>query len=56
MHQSHSAAVASFLEELIVRRELADNFCYYDEAYDRLYPNKYSWCVQTLQAHADDPR
>ena len=54
--KSHSAAVDSFLEELIVRRELADNFCYYDPAYDDLYENKYDWCVQTLQAHADDKR
>ena len=56
-HRSrHSAAVASFLEELIVRRELADNFCYYDDAYDKLYENKYDWCKTTLQSHAADPR
>lgn len=56
-HRSrHSAAVASFLEELIVRRELADNFCYYDDAYDKLYENKYDWCKETLQSHAADPR
>eukprot|EP01043_Picozoa_sp_COSAG02_P020374 COSAG02_NODE_1004_length_15275_cov_11.955917_8_plen_326_part_00 len=52
----HSASVDSFLEELIVRRELADNFCYYDPAYDDLYTNKYDWCVQTLKAHAGDKR
>ena len=32
----HSSGVASFLEESIVRRELSDNFCYYQPKYDSL--------------------
>uniref|UniRef100_A0A8B9J603 CPD photolyase n=1 Tax=Astyanax mexicanus TaxID=7994 RepID=A0A8B9J603_ASTMX len=29
-------SVASFTEELVVRRELADNFCYYNKEYDSI--------------------
>lgn len=28
------AAVGSFIEELVVRRELTDNFCFYNKKYD----------------------
>lgn len=44
-----------FLEELIVRRELADNFCYYNPRYDTFqgFPE---WAKQTLDAHRGDPR
>lgn len=46
---------AAFLEELIVRRELADNFCYYCGDYDRFagFPD---WAKATLDAHRRDPR
>ena len=46
---------ASFLEELIVRRELACNFVYYTEDYDsyRCLPD---WARETLSEHADDER
>lgn len=27
-------SVASFIEELVVRRELTDNFCFYNKNYD----------------------
>lgn len=45
----------AFLEELIVRRELADNFCLHNDAYDSLdgFPG---WARQTLQRHRTDPR
>lgn len=45
----------SFLEELIVRRELADNFCYYEPSYDRTdgFP---AWARETLRSHRPDPR
>jgi deoxyribodipyrimidine photo-lyase len=44
-----------FLEELIVRRELADNFCYYNLQYDSFagFP---SWAQKTLDEHRRDPR
>jgi deoxyribodipyrimidine photo-lyase len=46
---------SEFLEELIVRRELADNFCYYNENYDKVagFP---AWAKATLAAHAGDLR
>jgi len=45
----------AFLEELIVRRELADNFCLYNEHYDSVegFP---AWARQTLNEHRHDPR
>lgn len=45
----------AFLEQLIIRRELAMNFVYYQEHYDSpaCLP---SWTVRTLQQHAHDPR
>lgn len=45
----------SFLEELIVRRELSDNFCHYNKNYDSLesFPR---WASETLAEHSDDPR
>ena len=46
---------ASFLEELIVRRELAHNHCWYEPAYDR-YDGVPAWARKTLAEHAGDPR
>jgi deoxyribodipyrimidine photo-lyase len=46
---------ASFLEELIVRRELAHNHCWYEPAYDR-YEGVPAWARKTLAEHAGDPR
>lgn len=48
-------AVQAFLEQLIVRRELADNWCLYNAHYDDAagFPD---WARRTLAAHAEDPR
>lgn len=45
----------AFLEELIVRRELADNFCLYQPLYDRFagFP---AWAQKTLNDRRADPR
>ncbi len=45
----------AFLEELVVRRELSDNFCYYNRSYDTVeaFPD---WARKTLDAHREDPR
>jgi deoxyribodipyrimidine photo-lyase len=45
----------SFLEELIIRRELADNFCFYSAAYDTVegFPE---WAKKTLHEHRKDKR
>ncbi len=46
---------SSFLEELVVRRELADNFCYYNDHCDQFdgFPN---WAKETLREHQKDRR
>jgi deoxyribodipyrimidine photo-lyase len=50
-----SDARKAFLEELIVRRELADNFCFNNPRYDRVdgFP---AWAQATLDRHRRDPR
>lgn len=48
-------AVDVFLEELIVRRELADNFCFYQPHYDSL-EGAWEWARKTLMDHASDKR
>ncbi len=45
----------SFLEELIVRRELAINFVNYNKDYDS-FECLPEWCRKTLGEHASDPR
>lgn len=45
----------SFLEELIVRRELSDNYCFYNPHYDN--PEGFpDWAKKTLAEHANDKR
>ncbi|MBP6331823.1 MAG: deoxyribodipyrimidine photo-lyase [Aminivibrio sp.] len=44
-----------FLEELVVRRELADNFCLY-EADAGTYNGLPEWARKTLDNHRNDPR
>jgi deoxyribodipyrimidine photo-lyase len=46
---------APFLEELIVRRELSDNFCFYNEDYDTVkgFP---PWSLKTQREHANDEK
>ena len=46
---------AAFLEELIVRRELAMNFVAFTEDYDR-FASLPDWAKKTMREHADDPR
>jgi deoxyribodipyrimidine photo-lyase len=49
------SAREAFLEQLIVRRELSDNFCCYNKYYDstRGFPD---WARRTLDEHRSDPR
>lgn len=49
------AARTAYLEELIVRRELAINFVKHNPNYDRL-EGCHSWAVETLTRHAGDER
>jgi deoxyribodipyrimidine photo-lyase len=45
----------AFLEELIIRRELADNFCFYNTNYTNVegFP---AWAKKTLNEHRNDRR
>ncbi|MBN1492657.1 MAG: deoxyribodipyrimidine photo-lyase [Candidatus Omnitrophica bacterium] len=45
----------AFLEELIVRRELSDNFCYYNSKYDS-FEGLPHWAQKTINDHRQDVR
>ena len=53
--KTNHTSKAAFLEELIVRRELSDNWCFYNQNYDNL-KNIPNWAQKTLDQHAKDPR
>ncbi|CAE8644943.1 unnamed protein product [Polarella glacialis] len=44
-----------FVEEAVVRRELADNFCFYNKHYDSL-KGAAEWAAKSLQKHSKDKR
>tara|TARA_Y100000590_G_scaffold171945_1_gene196649 strand:+ start:1134 stop:2402 length:1269 start_codon:yes stop_codon:yes gene_type:complete len=45
----------AFLEQLIVRRELSDNFCEYEENYDQ-FEGFHLWAQESLNDHRNDER
>jgi deoxyribodipyrimidine photolyase len=49
------AAVDGFLEEMIIRRELADNFCFYEPNYDNIKCAA-PWAMESLNKHRHDKR
>jgi len=55
VEETESPGREAFLEELIVRRELAANFVYYNSKYDSIdcLPD---WCTKTLGEHEGDQR
>jgi len=53
--KSYSESVASFVEEAVVRRELSDNFCYYNKNYDNV-KGATDWAQKTLNDHKNDKR
>ncbi|GCE27255.1 deoxyribodipyrimidine photo-lyase [Dictyobacter alpinus] len=54
-HIDITGGKAAYLEELIIRRELAINFAYYNPHYDSL-AGAPEWGRKTLNKHANDPR
>ena len=50
-----SPSVEAFLDELIIRRELSDNFCHYNDSYDTVsgFP---AWGVKNVAEHRHDRR
>ncbi len=53
--QSEHSSKEAFLEQLIVRRELADNFCYYNTNYDN-FEGLPAWAKDSLIKHKEDFR
>jgi len=51
----NAEASEAFLEELIVRRELSDNFCFYNPNYD-CFSGFPAWAQKTLNEHRRDRR
>lgn len=52
---TNKESAEAFLEELIVRRELSDNYCYYNNHYDSI-EGLADWARKTLDDHRSDPR
>jgi deoxyribodipyrimidine photo-lyase len=53
--ENHGYMAGEYLEELIVRRELAFNFARFTPKADSLSVLP-EWCLATMREHADDPR
>ena len=51
----YKESVDTFIEETLVRRELSDNFCFYNPDYDTL-AGAPEWARKTLKDHAKDKR
>ncbi len=54
-YTKQSPSTGAFLEEMIIRRELSDNFCYYNSSYDSFDGFK-DWAKKTLNEHRKDKR
>lgn len=54
MYPDHPSS-ETFLEELIIRRELSDNFCYFNKNYDS-FEGFHDWAKKTLKDHWKDKR
>ncbi|GIY17565.1 deoxyribodipyrimidine photo-lyase [Caerostris extrusa] len=48
--RKYEPSVDAFLDEAVVRRELAENFCYYNENYDKV-EGADDWAKETLKDH-----
>lgn len=53
--KKHKNTTKEFLEELIIRKELSDNFCFYCENYDST-DCLANWAKETLKKHSKDKR
>lgn len=53
--ETGNADVDSFVEELIVRRELAHNYCWFTPNYDS-YEALPAWARRSMEQHENDPR
>lgn len=55
LSSSRSEGVKTFIEESVVRRELSDNFCFYQPRYDSL-EGAAGWARDSLELHSQDKR
>jgi deoxyribodipyrimidine photo-lyase len=53
--EAGSPGTEAFIEELVVRRELAMNYALYNPSYDR-YEGIPAWARRSLESHRSDPR
>ena len=53
---THPLQSEAFLEQLLVRRELAFNFVTYQPHYDDFNHMTYTWAYETMKVHKDDTR
>lgn len=51
-----NASVEAFLEQLLVRRELAYNYVWYLDGYDRFETMTVPWAYETMEKHKHDKR
>lgn len=51
----YAKSVESFVEEAVVRRELSDNFCFYQPEYDN-FDGAWDWAKRSLNEHRKDKR
>lgn len=54
-YPSKADGMNALLEEMIVRKELADNFCFYNDHYDELVGAP-DWALKSLNEHLSDTR
>jgi len=52
---SENLSASSFIEELVVRKELSDNYCFYNRFYDSI-DGLPGWSRKTLNEHRNDRR
>ena len=52
---SNNENADAFIEQVLVRRELAENFCFYRENYDSI-ESAWPWAINTLKKHESDAR
>eukprot|EP00939_MAST-03C_sp_MAST-3C-sp1_P003389 g3389.t1 len=55
-HSVCSAGAKAFIEESVVRRELSDNFCFYNHQYYDSVKGASGWAQETLSVHSSDKR
>lgn len=54
-HPEEESGLEALIEEMVVRKELSDNFCYYNSEYDNLR-GAADWARLTLEKHKTDER